>query len=89
MVLYLLSSVVGVVVIVLLVVHLTKTGSNSPSASASTPGTSTASPGAAPVTTFVLKAAPKAGSFALNTAATRAFAHQAESRPLPRSADQG
>ena len=70
MVLYLLSSVVGVVVIVLLVVHLTKAGTNSPSG-ASTPGTSTAPAGAAPVTELVLKAAPKAGPFALNTAATR------------------
>ena len=36
MVLYLLASVVGVVVIVLLVVHLTKTGSNSPAAGSPT-----------------------------------------------------
>ena len=91
MVLYLLSSVVGVVVIVLLVVHLTKSGTNSPSG-ASTPGTSTAPTGAAagPASKFVFKAAPKAGSFALNTAATRAFAHQAESLGRSgRSADQG
>ncbi len=87
MVLYLLSSVVGVVVIVLLVVHLTKAGTNSPSG-ASTPGTSTAPAGAAagPASKFVFKAAPKAGSFALNTAATRAFAHQAEASAAPGAA---
>jgi len=69
MVLYLLASVVGVVVIVLLVVHLTKTGTNSGAAGGSTTGTS--APAAAGSTSqLVLKAAPKAGSFALNTAAT-------------------
>ncbi len=87
MVLYLLSSVVGVVVIVLLVVHLTKAGTNSPSG-ASTPGTSTAPTGAAagPASKFVFKAAPKAGSFELNTAATRAFTHQVESSAAPGAA---
>jgi hypothetical protein len=72
MVLYLLSSVVGVVVIVLLVVHLTKTGTNGAATGGSTPSTGTTPTAAAGATsTYVLKAVPKAGSFALNTAATR------------------
>jgi hypothetical protein len=87
MVLYLLSSVVGVVVIVLLVVHLTKSGTNSPSG-ASTPGTSTTPTGAAagPASKYVFKAAPKAGSFELNTAGTRDFAHEAETVAAPGAA---
>jgi hypothetical protein len=70
MVLYLLSSVVGVVVIVLLVVHLTKTGTNSTPTGGSTPSTGTTA-AAAPATKYVLTAAPKAGSYPLNSAATR------------------
>ena len=69
MVLYLLASVVGVVVIVLLVVHLTKTGTNSAATGGSTPGASAPAAGAG--SDLVLKAAPKAGSFALNTVATK------------------
>jgi len=87
MVLYLLSSVVGVVVIVLLVVHLTKTGANSPPTGTSTGGASSSPTAAAgPAASYVLTAAPKAGSFALNTAATRTFAHQAESAAAPGAA---
>jgi hypothetical protein len=80
MVLYLLSSVVGVVVIVLLVVHLTKTGTNSAASGGSTPSTGTT---AAATTKYVLKAAPKAGSFALNAAATRSFSTLAENQAAP------
>ena len=84
MVLYLLSSVVGVVVIVLVVVHLTKTGTNSPATGGSTPSTGSTPTGAAgPAARYVLTGAPKAGSFALNTAAASTFAHQAESAAAP------
>ena len=89
MVLYLLASVVGVVVIVLLVVHLTKTGTNSAATGGSTPGTSPTA-AAGPASKYVFTAAPKAGSFALNAAATKDFAKQAESAAAPgRRADQG
>jgi len=71
MVLYLLSSVVGVVVIVLLVVHLTKTGTNNVATGGSTPSTGTTTAAGGPVIKYALTAAPKAGNFALNTAATR------------------
>jgi hypothetical protein len=81
MVLYLLSSVVGVVVIVLLVVHLTKTGTNSTATGGSTPSTGTTPTAAAgPATKYLLKAAPKAGSFALNSAATRSFSTLAQNQ---------
>ena len=76
MVLYLLASVVGVVVIVLLVVHLTKTGSNSPSA-----GTSSAATGPAP--RYVFTAASKAGPYTLNSAATADYGKLAESDAAP------
>ena len=83
MVLYLLASVVGVVVIVLLVVHLTKTGTNSP-ATGSTPSTGSTPTGAAGTASqYVFTAAPKAGPFALSTAATRTFTHQAETAAAP------
>jgi hypothetical protein len=82
MVLYLLSSVVGVVVIVLLVVHLTKTGTNSAATGGSTPGT-TPTAAAGPPSKYLFKAVPKAGSFALNTEATRAFSTLAESQAAP------
>jgi len=82
MVLYLLSSVVGVVVIVLLVVHLTKTGSNSAATGGSTPST-TPTAAAGPASKYVFKAVPKAGSFALNAAATRSFSTLAENQAAP------
>ena len=83
MVLYLLASVIGVVVIVLLVVHLTKTGTNSAASGGSTPsaGATAGAGGSAPK--YVLTAAPKAGSFALNTAATRSFSTLAENQAAP------
>jgi hypothetical protein len=81
MVLYLLSSVVGVVVIVLLVVHLTKAGTSSPPAGSSTsPSTGTNSGGAAaPTTKYKFIAASKAGKYKLDPAATRAYGQQAVS----------
>ena len=81
MVLYLLSSVVGVVVIVLLVVHLTKTGSNSAATGGSTPGPTAAAGPAAQK--YVFKAVPKAGSFTLNSAATRTFSALAKNQAAP------
>jgi hypothetical protein len=80
MVLYLLSSVVGVVVIVLVVVHLTKTSTNS-ATGGSTPGTTPTTAAGPPK--YILKAVPKAGSFALNTAATRSFSTLAENQAAP------
>jgi hypothetical protein len=72
--------VVGVVVIVLLVVHLTKTGSPSGASSGSTSSTGASGAGAGAAPKFVFTAAPKAGSFKLNAAASRMFASQAQSQ---------
>jgi hypothetical protein len=72
MVLYLLSSVVGVVVIVLLVVHLTKTGTNSAAGGGSTPGT-TSTPTAGPASQYALTAVADAGPYKLNATATRSL----------------
>jgi hypothetical protein len=73
MVLYLLSSVVGVVVIVLLVVHLTKAGTNSGASAGSTPSTGSTAPAAGGAATkYVFTQATKAGPYTLNSSATRA-----------------
>jgi hypothetical protein len=85
MVLYLLASVVGVVVIVLLVVHLTETGTPSTPTGTTTPSAG-ASAAAGSAAKYVLATPAKAGSFALNTAATRAITHQAESSAAPGAA---
>ena len=71
MVAYLLASVIGVVVIVLLVVRLTKTGSNTPAAGSTTSTTPSAAAG--PASKYVFKAASTAGSYKLNSAATKTF----------------
>ena len=88
MVLYLLSSVVGVVVIVLLVVHLTKTGTNSPSGG-STPGTSTSPTGAAaaPPNKYIFMAASKAGPYKLNMAGASTYVEAAKLAEAPLAAE--
>ena len=87
MVLYLLSSVVGVVVIVLLVVHLTKTGTNSAATGTSTPSTGASTPATAgSAAKYQFTTPAKAGSFELNSAATKAVAHQAELAAAPGAA---
>ena len=87
MVLYLLASVVGVVVIVLLVVRLTKTDTNSPATGTSTPSTGTSTPAvAAPAAKYQLTTPPKAGSYTLNSAATRTYAHKEEAVAAPDAA---
>ena len=82
MVLYLLASVVGVVVIVLLVVHLTKTSTNSPAAGSSASGT-TPSAAAGPASRYMLTAASKAGPYTLDSAATKDFGKLAENQAAP------
>jgi hypothetical protein len=83
MVLYLVAAILGAVGIVLLVIRLTNTGSNAPTASTSSPGTGTGtstrtgtSTGTAAGTgsAFVFTQAAKVGAFPLNTAATNYYA---------------
>jgi hypothetical protein len=70
MVLYLAASVVGVVVIVYLVIHLTKSGANNPATGSSTPSTGTTAAAGGPGTGFVFTQAAAVGKFPLNKAAT-------------------
>jgi hypothetical protein len=73
MVLYLVASVLGVVLIVLLVVRLTKSSPNHPAA-----GTSPTVPVGATGSGFVFTKAAKVGTLPLNAAATRAFSQFAQ-----------
>ena len=81
MVLYLGASVLGVVLIVLLVVHLTKSGPN-PAAGSTTSPTASAPAGAAG-SGFVFTSAAKAGTLPLNAAATRDYTKVAEAEAAP------
>jgi hypothetical protein len=79
MILYLAGAVIGVVLIVLLVVHLSKSGSNT-----GTGGTPTGSSGAPAATAstakYVLTTPTAAGPYQLNLTATRDFSKLAQSR---------
>ncbi len=80
MVLYLAASVIGVVVIVYLVIHLTKSGANSSAGGSSTPSTGTTAGARGPVTGYVFTQAAKVGKFPLNKAATKLATPLAESQ---------
>jgi hypothetical protein len=73
MILYLGASIVGVIVLVWLVIHLTKTGTSTPASGTSTPSTGTSAP-AATGTGYVLTKAAAVGAYPLNPAATTQFA---------------
>jgi hypothetical protein len=81
MILYLVASVLGVVLIVLLVVHLTKSGSNNPTAGSTT--SPTAGTGGTTGSGFVFTRAAKAGTLPLNAAATRDFSQFAQKEAGP------
>ena len=83
MALYLAAAVVGVVVIVLLVIHLTQSGANNPATGSSTPstGATTAATGS---NGYVLTQAPKVGtSFPLNKTAAKVFTPVAVNQSTP------
>jgi hypothetical protein len=80
MVLYLAASVIGVVVIVFLVIHLTNTGGgNAASGSSTSTGGATAG-GANGVNGYVLTQAAKVGTFPLNKAVTQQVASVAKAQ---------
>jgi hypothetical protein len=85
MIIYLVASVVGVVLIVLLAVRLTKSGTNSPASGSSTPSTGTSvTPGGTRLASgYVFTRAAKAGTLPLDVTATRDFAKVAESQAAP------
>ena len=83
---YLLASVIGVVVIVLLVVRLTKSGAESP-AVGSSPSATTPTAAAGPASRYVFTVASTAGPYKLNSAATKDFGALAKSRAAPGAAE--
>ena len=83
MALYLAAAVVGVVVIVYLVIHLTKSGSNSAASGTSTPSKSTTTTAAAPVAGYVVTQAANVGPYPLNKAATTEYTAGALNQSAP------
>jgi hypothetical protein len=79
MILYLLAAVLGVAVIVLLVIHLTQSGSTTTTGSTSSPTTSpTAAAGTG--SGFVFTKVAKVGTFPLNAAATNYYVSYKEAQ---------
>jgi hypothetical protein len=78
MILYLLGALVGVILIVLLVIRLTNTGSSPAAGSTSSPSAT-----AGTASAFVFTKAAKVGVFPLNAVATRAFTASAEHGAAP------
>ncbi len=83
MVLYLAASVIGVVLIVYLVVHMTKSGTNSAASGSSTPSTGATAKAKATASAYVLTPAAKVGNYPLNTTVTHHFASILESQSAP------
>src|SRR5579875_2754057 len=67
---YLAGSVLGVVLIVFLVIHLTRSGGGSPAGAASTPSASASAGSVAPTAAYRLTTPSRIGKFPLNRAAT-------------------
>jgi hypothetical protein len=87
MILYLAASVIGVILIVLLVLHLTKSGGKSPASGSSTPtARATATAGGAG-SRYALTQAATVGTYPLNTAATREFGTIAVNKATPSAAE--
>jgi hypothetical protein len=78
MILYLLGALVGVILIVLLVIRLTNTGSSPAAGSTSSPSAT-----AGTASAFVFTKAAKVGVFPLNAVATRTFTASAEHGAAP------
>ena len=83
MVLYLASSVVGVVLIVFLVIHLSQGGTSTPGATGSTTPSAGATATAGADVKYGFTTPAKIGDFPLNTGATRAFSSVAEEQATP------
>ncbi len=83
MVIYLAACVIGVVLIVYLVIHLTKSGGNSAASGSSTPSTGTSATARATPSDYVLHQAAQVGTYPLNTAETSHFASILESQAAP------
>jgi len=89
-VLYLTAAILGVALIVLLVIHLTKTGTNSPASGSSTPSTGASATAAAsgPASRYVFTEAAKVDNkYPLNPTATQQFAKLAHSESAALAAE--
>ena len=86
MILYLVASVIGVILIVLLVLHLTKSGGASPAAGSSTPTASSTGTAGGAGFRYVLTQAAEVGTYPLNTAATKEFSTIAVTKAVPSTA---
>ncbi len=83
MVIYLAASVIGVVLIVYLVVHLTKSGTDNAASGTSTPTMGATAKAKATPAAYTLTAAGKVGSYPLNTAVTSHYASILENQSEP------
>ena len=80
MALYLAASVIGVVAIVFLVIHLTKTGTKTPAASSSSPAAKATAPAGTAAVSYKITQAASVGSYPLNKTATDQYGSVAEGR---------
>ncbi len=84
MVLYLAASIIGVVLIVFLVIHVAKSGTNSAASGSSTPSPGTGTTAASGLASrYVFTQAAKVGKYPLNAPVTREFTSLAEGRAAP------
>jgi hypothetical protein len=86
MILYLAASVLGVVLVVLLVLHLTQSGGKSQAGGASTPTARTTATAGSAGSGYGLTQAAAVGTYPLNTAATKEFSTIAVSKATPSAA---
>ena len=86
MILYLAASVIGVVLVVLLVLHLTKSGGKTNPGATSTPTARTTATASGAGSSFGLTQPAAVGSYPLNTAATKEFSTIAVNKAVPSAA---
>jgi len=83
MALYLAGAVIGVVAIVLLVIHLAKSGGGTPTSGSSTPSTGSTAAAKGATAGYILTQAPQVGAFPLNKAVTGEVAPAAQNQTAP------
>jgi len=86
MILYLVASVIGVVLVVLLVLHLTKSSGNAKAGGTSTPTARTTATASGAGSSYGLTQAAAVGTYPLNTAATKEFSTIAVNKATPSAA---
>jgi hypothetical protein len=86
MILYLAAAVIGVVLVVLLVLHLTKNSGNTQAGGSSTPTARTTATAGGAGSSYGLTQAAAVGTYPLNTAATKEFSTIAVNKATPSAA---